>query len=297
MTVGMATSAKLSKKSIKKPAAAVAVRHEFDPGYAFQPFRDLCAEYPGVDVYPHQDFRTEWGPIFHRGRLDGTARLLVLGQDPAAHETIVRRILVGEAGQRFQGFMSKLGITKSYVLINTFLYSVFGQGGGDKHADDPAIAAYRHRWIDAILTTSNIEAVVALGGLADKAYQSWKKTANGVAHKNLAYRKITHPTAPDSQSKGDKAKFDAAMKAMLANWNDGLKAIGPSIKTPDAATPLVLYGEKLAPSDDVEIPERDYPPGLPTWMRGLQGWANRVGATADEKRATLQVKVPAGATS
>jgi hypothetical protein len=34
----------------------------------------------------------EWGPILHRGRLDGTARILVIGQDPAQHETVVRRI-------------------------------------------------------------------------------------------------------------------------------------------------------------------------------------------------------------
>jgi uncharacterized protein (DUF427 family) len=36
----------------------------------------------------------EWGPVFHRGRLDGTARVLVIGQDPAAHEAVARRIPV-----------------------------------------------------------------------------------------------------------------------------------------------------------------------------------------------------------
>ena len=44
---------------------------EFDPGYAAEPFRTLCLEYPGADVYPPADFRVEWGPIFHRGRMDG----------------------------------------------------------------------------------------------------------------------------------------------------------------------------------------------------------------------------------
>ena len=56
-------------------------------------------------------FRVEWGPLFHRGRLDGTARLLVIGQDPAQSEAVVRRILVGEAGHRTQGLMAKLGST------------------------------------------------------------------------------------------------------------------------------------------------------------------------------------------
>ena len=102
------------------------MQHPFDPGYFEEPFRTLVLEYPEADVYPFNQFRMEWGPIFHRGRLDGSARVLIIGQDPAQHETIVRRILVGEAGRRAQGFLAKLGITSSYVFINTFLYSVWG---------------------------------------------------------------------------------------------------------------------------------------------------------------------------
>jgi hypothetical protein len=272
-----------------------AVRHEFDPGYAFQPYRDLCADYPGPEVYPHQDFRTEWGPIFHRGRLDGTARLLVIGQDPAQHETICRRILVGEAGQRFQGFLTKLGFTRSYVLINTFLYSVYGQGGGQKHAKDANIAAYRNRWLDAILDTSLIEGVVALGGLADGAWQQYLKTASGAKHAALPYRKITHPTQPDSSSKGDHAKFAAAVKAMLANWNDALAALHPKIANPDVPGPLVPFGDAFGPGDHVEVPEADLPPGLPRWMRGLDAWATRTGHDADEKRRTITITAPKGA--
>ena len=100
--------------------------HPFDPGYVAEPYLTLCADYPGPDVYPPDQFRLEWGPIFHRGRLDGSARVLVIGQDPAQHETVVRRILVGEAGRRVQGLLAKLGITRSYVFINTYLYSVYG---------------------------------------------------------------------------------------------------------------------------------------------------------------------------
>src|SRR6476660_9991641 len=108
----------------------------FDPGYRQQPFLDLCADYPDATVYDPRDFRVEWGPIFHCGRLDGSARVLVIGQDPAQHETIVRRILIGTAGRRTQGFLAKLGINLSYVMINTFLYSVYGKGGGEKHKND-----------------------------------------------------------------------------------------------------------------------------------------------------------------
>jgi uracil-DNA glycosylase len=98
----------------------------FDLGYGTEPFRTLCENYPQADMYPPSHFRVEWGPIFHRGRLDHTARILIIGQDPAQNENIVRRILVGEAGQRIQGFLAKLGLDRSYVMMNTFLYSVYG---------------------------------------------------------------------------------------------------------------------------------------------------------------------------
>src|SRR6185295_10910527 len=113
----------------------------FCPGYGAEPYKSLVENAPGAEVFPSKDFRIEWGPIFHRGRLDGSARLLVIGQDPAQHETVVRRILVGEAGHRIQGFLAKLGIDRSYVMVNTYLYSVFGQGGGEKHRNDKKIAA------------------------------------------------------------------------------------------------------------------------------------------------------------
>ena len=168
--------------------------HLFDPGYGSPPFKSLCEDYPGPDVYPPADFRAEWGPIFHRGRLDGTARVLVIGQDPAQHESIVRRILVGEAGRRIEGFLAKLGIDRSYVMINTFLYSVFGSVKS-KYKKAPGILQYRHRWLDALVIGKQIEAVVALGVLADTAWQTWKATPQG-ATVAPAFAHLTHPTQP-----------------------------------------------------------------------------------------------------
>lgn len=154
---------------------------EFDPGYRGR-YRRLVLNCPDESVYPADSFRVEWGPIFHRGRLDGSARVLVIGQDPATHETITRRILVGEAGQRVQGLLARLGITRSYVFVNTFLYSVYGQGGGTRHIGDPAITRYRNRWIDAIVDHQQIEAIISLGQLADRAYQAWRTTPVGLGH-------------------------------------------------------------------------------------------------------------------
>jgi hypothetical protein len=267
--------------------------HEFDPGYNRYPFKRLVRDYPGEETYPSKDFRTEWGPIFHRGRLDGSARVLVLGQDPSSHESIARRILVGEAGQRTQGFLAKLGIVSSYVMINTFLYSVYGQGGGERHRDDPAIAGYRNEWLDALLVGRPVEAVVALGSLAEGAFLGWKETPAGQAS-DAVFRRIIHPTFPEGQRSVPRAE---ATKAMLENWNEGVTALRPAIEHPDVVQPTDLYGEAFDKATDLApIPERDLPAGLPDWMRSLMSWAARApvhsGNPTDEKRATVVVRVP-----
>jgi uracil-DNA glycosylase len=267
--------------------------HPFDPGYVQEPFRSLCEDYPGAETYPAEDFRVEWGPVFHRGRLDGSARVVIVGQDPAQHEVITRRILVGAAGQRTQGFLAKLGIESSYVLVNAFLYSVYGQGGGERHADDPAIAAYRNRWLDALLVGTGVEAVVALGRLAGKAFQAWKDTPAGQGVE-VAFERITHPTAPESAAGGDPDAYAEAVARMLQNWNTALTRLKPAIRHPDVDRELVLYGEALSDADYGEIPEQDLPAGLPAWMRS-RAWADRRGRTPDLKRATIVMTVPRSA--
>ncbi|MDQ6773240.1 MAG: uracil-DNA glycosylase [Candidatus Dormibacteraeota bacterium] len=264
---------------------------DFDPGYCAPPFYALCRDLPGSDVYPSADFRVEWGPVFHRGRLDGSARVLVIGQDPAQHEEMARRILIGTAGHRTQGFLAKLGIDRSYVMVNTFLYSLYGQGGGDRHQADPAIIAYRNRWLDALLQGSNVEAVVALGALADGAWQAWK-SATTSHQAALPYQHITHPTQPESSTAADPTKLPAAIAAMLGNWNAALQALQGAVKNPDTSRPLQLYGSAFAPGDLVSIPAADLPAGSPAWMLGQEAWADRTGATAQDKRYTITISVP-----
>jgi Uracil DNA glycosylase superfamily len=264
----------------------------FDPGYGAEPFRTLCAEYPDESVYPGADFRVEWGPVFHRGRLDGSARVLVIGQDPAQHEVIARRILIGEAGHRVQGLLAKLGIERSYVMVNTFLYSVFGQSGGTQHQHDADIVAYRHRWLDAIFATAPIEAVIGLGSLADGAWHAWKATP-GAAAFSPGYVHITHPTAPESGAGNNAAKHAALIAQMLENWNHGLDAIAAHVAHPDQPRPLVHYGSAFAPGDKRAIPLADLPAGTPQWMATDDGWADRTGS--GRRKPQIQVTAPKSA--
>jgi uracil-DNA glycosylase len=269
------------------------VTTDFDPGYCQEPWATLCRSYPDTAVYPAADFRVEWGPLFHRGRLDGTARVLLIGQDPAQHEAITRRILVGEAGQRTQGFLAKLGITRSYVMVNTYLYSVYGQSAANHYATDANIANYRHQWLNALTTHNHLEAIISLGSLADTAYHTWLAQAPP-GTSTIPYRHITHPTAPNSGAAAG-GNYAALVAAMLANWNSALQYLHAHISHPDTPSSLHLYGTSLQASDDVEIPAGDLPAGLPAWMRSLENWADRTGASSDTKRATITITVPADA--
>src|SRR5215218_7976074 len=91
----------------------------------FDPPAQLAALFDRVPDSPVKaDFWFDWGPIFYRGRLDGSARVLCLASDPGPTERIAGRALVGNAGQRVQGLLAKLGLTRSYVCLNAWAYAV-----------------------------------------------------------------------------------------------------------------------------------------------------------------------------
>ena len=138
-----------------------------------------------------------------------------------------------------------------------------------------------------------MELVISLGQAADAAWQAWKTTPQGQALQ-VAYAHVTHPTQPESSSGNDKTKLAQATKALLQNWNVALQAVHASVKHPDVATPLVLYGDTWANDDRVPVPEIDYPAGLPAWMRENDGWAVRDGANILAKRRNITLTVSDG---
>src|SRR5262249_33362777 len=74
----------------RSPPARAMISDPFDTGPTGT-FRTLCRNYPDDTVYKGADgFRSLWGPIFYRGRANGTARLLAIGQDPAQTEAVTR---------------------------------------------------------------------------------------------------------------------------------------------------------------------------------------------------------------
>ena len=67
------------------------------------------AKLPDIAPEHRELFWYDWGPVFYRGRLDRRSRLLGIASDPGPTERVVGRTLVGDAGQRVQGFLERLG--------------------------------------------------------------------------------------------------------------------------------------------------------------------------------------------
>lgn len=203
------------------------------------------------------DFRLDFGPVWYRGRLDGTARILIIGQDPAPNELIGHRIFVGKSGQRMQGFLAKLGITCDYMMINTFLYPVFGQFFQlSDLSHDHQIQGFRNALLDRIAARNPIEAIIAVGSAGKDAVEHWPNLGT------IPWQHIRHPSARNHPE-------------LLANWNAGVDALRPVVVPEQGVAPdLTAYGNDWTDADHVSIPRRDLPFGIPEW-HGVGSHASR----------------------
>jgi len=194
-------------------------------------------------------FRLDFGPIYYRGRLDDTARILIVGQDPAANELVGHRAFVGTSGQRIQAFLRRLGIRRDYLMVNTFLYPVFGQFMGDirELSQDPEILGFRNRLLTYIADHNPLEAVIAVGAAARDAVERWPLGCD------YPVVNITHPSAHDHA-------------ALLANWNEGLTQLRATVQ-PEAGIAVddSNYSDDFTDNDQEPIPRYDLPFGVPEW--------------------------------
>lgn len=234
-------------------AARAIVEHSADIGHDPGPdvtWSALFKEAPLAKYQAHPtSFRLDFGPIYYRGRLNGTARVLIVGQDPAANELVGHRAFVGASGQRVQAFLRRLGIRRDYLMLNTFLYPVFGQFFGDVRelSRDPEILAYRNRLLNHIADNNPLEAVIAAGAAARDAVERWPRSVD------YEIENITHPSAHDHA-------------VLLANWNDGLARLR-TIVQPEVGVVAdnTNFGTDFTDADHEPIPRYDLPFGVPTW--------------------------------
>jgi hypothetical protein len=253
---------------------------EFDrgPSTALAAFLDRVPD-PSVPA----DFWFDWGPVFYRGRLDGSARVLCVASDPGPTERIAGRSLVGNAGQRVQGLLAKLGLTRSYVCLNAWAYAVHPSRAQEqqKHLDEPAELEWRNGLYDRA-TGPKLQAVIALGGMAQRAVRSWS------SRPEVPVIEVPHPSSRDETR-------------LLDEWRAAVTELRP-IVTPDADGDNGgrNYGPAFAEDDHEAIPRRDLPFGAPdflgddAWVRAKPGNAqNSVGRPSPDDGHTLTWHAPA----
>lgn len=225
----------------------------FDAGPP-EPFATMFAQAPDYVAY-RQHFWYDWGQVFYRGRLDGSARVLCIASDPGPTERLVGRTLVGDAGQRVQGFLAKLGLTHSYICLNAFTFALHPSAGAQAPSvlADPALRAWRNATFDAVAASSPLEAIVAFGANAQEAARLW--TARPV----MPFEAIPHPSSRDS-------------KALLDAWRGAVKRLRTTIQPdPDGSTSGPNYGTSFLEADYAPIPRADLPFGVPAWL-GDDAW-------------------------
>lgn len=236
---------------------------DFDRG----PAADLERHFAAVPDPPvTADFWFDWGPVFYRGRLDGSARLLCLASDPGPTERIAGRALVGNAGQRVQGFLAKLGLTRSYVCLNAWAYAVHPSRASAVRArlDDPGQRAWRNRCYDLVAGDA-LQAIVAFGRMAQEALRQWDDRPAVPAFE------IPHPSSHDEA-------------ALLEDWRAAVTALRSVVTPDDDGDPtLPAYGAAFTEADFARIPRRDLPFGAPPFL-GDDAWARANGVHTTVRR-------------
>ncbi|MES0160040.1 MULTISPECIES: uracil-DNA glycosylase family protein [unclassified Mesorhizobium] len=225
---------------------------EFDHGPP-DPFAQHFAAMPDYAPFK-QFFWYDWGPVFYRGRLDGSARVLCIASDPGATERLVGRTLVGDAGQRVQGFLAKLGLTRSYLCLNAYALALIPSqaAGGDDVLDAPDHKAWRNALYD-MAKTARVQAIIGFGVQAQQAVTKWPGKGTTPVFK------LPHPSSRDPAALAD-------------GWRVAITQLR-ALVTPDADgdTTLPNYEAQVAEADYRPIPKRDLPYGLPAFV-GDDAW-------------------------
>lgn len=229
------------------------MKTEFDrgPGNALA---KLFMDYPDYEAVK-DFFWYSWGPVFYRGRLNKSAKILLVASDPGPTERIGNRALIGNAGQRVQGFLAKIGINKSYVCLNGFIYSLHPSSLSDglKLLSDPVHTAWRNSIFNAV-TGPKLQAIVAFGEIAKKTVDLWDNKGN------VPVFKTYHPSYRFDESK------------LTADWNNVISELRKIVKKDNGAKKnLPLYGNSIVESDYAPIPSRDLPFGTAPFV-GDESW-------------------------
>ena len=191
---------------------------EFDLGAPLNSkWIDLFAETPNYRLFGNkiisgrgEKFRWKMGPMFYRGRLTpNSVKVFVIGQEGAQDENLTNRSFTGSTGTRMQKFLNYFGISKSYLFMNTFVYTITGQYSlyGDDaqneykvrqwkqlmwlaQNEDSIIVKHRHKMFNYMLETNKktLNLIIGVGTARKESTVTW---LNSIAPNSCSYKKLT----------------------------------------------------------------------------------------------------------
>jgi len=142
---------------------------------------------------------------------------------------------VGNAGQRVQGLLAKLGLTRSYACLNAWAHAVHPSRSFAERdrLDDHDQLEWRNELYDAVASL-NLQAVIAFGFMAQAAVALWS------GRPDVELKQIAHPSNPDEGE-------------LLNEWRDAVAELR-TVVTPDDD------GDNTGPKYGADFTEADYVP-------------------------------------
>lgn len=251
---------------------------EHDPGpSSASGWAELFAETPnyrglGLEVVGREAFRWHHGPMFFRGRLDGSAKVVIVGQEGAQDESLSHRSFTGGTGARMQHFLRFLGLDRSYLFLNSFVYPIFGQYTNDLRplAQDPRspVVKHRNRILDKAVVDGDVRLVVAVGRAAKESVATWIEAHGGTAQPDALHDatlgsipnrvKVVGVLHPGGAAGGSTAAIKADFARAIGHVRDRLQADPGWLPTDPGMTRNL---SATYPYSSAAIPYRDFPFG------------------------------------
>lgn len=151
-------------------------------------YRSIGIAAIGGQAMYDEKFRWQMGPMWYRGRLTPqSVKAFVVGQEGAQDENVSNRAFTGSTGTRVQKFLNHMGIYRSYLFMNTFVYTINGQLQDDpnfkwlEQGQGSPIVEYRHKLFDYMLETNNdtIALFMGIGSGGKASLATWINSRGG----------------------------------------------------------------------------------------------------------------------
>lgn len=151
-------------------------------------YRSIGIEALGGKAKVDEKFRWEFGPMWYRGRLTPeSVKVFVVGQEGAQDENVSNRAFTGSTGTRTQRFLNHLGIHRSYLFLNTFVYTINGQLEDDprfkwiEQGEESPIVDYRHKLFDNMMVTNaqTVSLFMGVGAGGKASLATWVNARGG----------------------------------------------------------------------------------------------------------------------